>query len=279
MEEVQLTAPEGIRFVPARHSGVGVLTVAGSSGRIDAERARILGAHGALAESIRWFGGPGQNAGPWEVPLELFLDRVEALAADCDRVLVMGTSFGAEAALLTAVHSPHVDAVVAFAPSDVVWAGVTPVGRMTSHWTLGGEPLPFVPLMPDWESTQDPPAFVDLYERSIAAAPEAAEAAAIAVETIPEVVLVVGGDDRVWPSAAHASRIRDRRQRHGRSTLVVADDSAGHRALLPGEPEATGGVRMARGGTVAADRRLGAAAWQRIEALIAGLTPAGDRPS
>ena len=37
------------------------------------------------------------------MPLETFLEQVDALARECDRVLVLGTSFGAEAALLTAL--------------------------------------------------------------------------------------------------------------------------------------------------------------------------------
>jgi hypothetical protein len=40
-----------------------------------------------------------------------------------------------------------VDAVVVFAPSDVVWVGVTSDGRQTSHWTLDRLPLPFVALL------------------------------------------------------------------------------------------------------------------------------------
>lgn len=50
----------------------------------------------------------------------------------------VGTWFGAEAALVTASHTAGIDGVVAFAPSDVVWAGVDPAGRQTSRWTLAG---------------------------------------------------------------------------------------------------------------------------------------------
>ena len=116
--ETVLTDMEGVRCLPEEHRGVGALVLAGSSGRVDTDRARVLGAHGVLAESIRWFGGDGQHDGPWEIPVELFLDRVAMLRKVCERVIVLGTSFGAEAALVTGVLSDHVDAVVAFAPSD-----------------------------------------------------------------------------------------------------------------------------------------------------------------
>lgn len=268
VHEVILKAPEGVQYRPDAPSGVGVLTVAGSSGRVDADRARLFAAHGALAESLRWFGGPGQNPGPWEIPLELLLTRVEVLARECDRVVVCGTSFGAEAALLVGAHTALVHAVVAFAPSDVVWAGVTPEGRVTSHWTLGGEPVPFVRFLEDWEPDGDPPSFADLYRRSYLADAEMATAAAIPVERVPEVVLVAGGDDQVWPSAMQAARISERRERHGLATTVVLDDQAGHRTVLPGEPVVSAGARMARGGTEQADRRLGEAAWHHVQRLI-----------
>ncbi|MGN6612324.1 MAG: acyl-CoA thioester hydrolase/BAAT C-terminal domain-containing protein, partial [Angustibacter sp.] len=183
----------------------------GSSGRIDAARARLLAQHGALAESIRWFGGPGQSPGTFAVPLETFQARVELLTRECDRVVVVGTSFGAEAALVTAAHTPRVDAVGAFAPSDVVWAGATPQGRQESHWTLSGRPLPFVPFDETAEPAGDPPSFVPVYQQSRRAAPDAVRAAAIAVERIPTVLCVAGGDDQVWPSVAHAEAIRARR--------------------------------------------------------------------
>jgi hypothetical protein len=141
---------------------------------------------------------------------------------------------------------------------------------MTSHWTLEGEPLPYVPFLDGWEAEAEPPSFLSLYQQSFEADPHVAAAAAIAVEKIPEVLLIAGGDDRVWPSGAQAARIRARRDLHGLGTTVVADDQAGHRTVLPGEPAVAGGVTMARGGTDLADRRLGLAAWQHLERLLAG---------
>ncbi|MFC6345621.1 hypothetical protein ACFP8W_26785, partial [Nocardioides hankookensis] len=175
----------------------GALVLAGSSGRVDAARAELLAGHGVIAESIRWFGGAGQHDGPWDIALELFLDRVSALAQDCDRVLVLGTSFGAEAAMLTGALSEQVSAVVAFAPTDLVWAGVRSDGSVTSHWTLDGVPLPFVPFDDAWEPESEEPAFADLYRASRRRYAERVPAATIPVERIAELVLVAGGDDQV----------------------------------------------------------------------------------
>lgn len=268
VRKVPLSEAEGVRYVPDVHSGVGVLVLSGSSGRVESGRARLFADEGAMAESIRWFGGPGQSDGPWEVGLELFLDRVDDLRRDCDRVVVVGTSFGSEAALLTGAFSDDVCAVVAFAPSDVVWAGVTPEGRITSHWTLGGRPLAFVPFAEDWEPRDDPPAYVGLYRRSRELYADEVAAATIPVERIAEVILVAGGDDRVWPATLHAEAIRDRRAAHGLATVLVTDPEAGHRTILPGEPVVTGGMSMQRGGDDLADRRLGRAAWARIAEVV-----------
>jgi pimeloyl-ACP methyl ester carboxylesterase len=268
MRQVELSEVEGIRWLPDDPSGVGALVLAGSSGRVDSARAELLARHGVVGESIRWFGGHGQHDGPWEIPLELFFERVDRLAAECDRVLVFGTSFGAEAALLTGALHPGVDAVVAFAPSDVVWAGVRTDGSVTSHWTLGGTPLPFVPLDDTWEAESEVPAFVGCYRASRRRFADRLAEAAIPVERIRQLVLVAGADDQVWPAVDMSRAIEERRTVHGLGTVVVSDPEAGHRAVLPGEPVVRGGIRMRRGGSDMADRRLGESAWAQITTLL-----------
>lgn len=139
---------------------------------------------------------------------------------------------------------------------------------MTSHWSLQGEVLPFVPFADDWEPEVDPPAFVGLYEHSRQRFSDELTAAAIQVERIAHLVLIAGGDDQVWPSGAQAEAIRERRAEHGLSTTLVIDRHAGHRTLLPGEPVVTGGMRMRRGGTESAARRLGREAWTHLSSLF-----------
>ena len=273
MEE-QLSTPTGVWVRPENPCGTGVLVLAGSSGRVDADRSRLLASHGASAMSIQWFGGAGQQLGPWEVPLETFTAALDRLAAECDRLAVVGLSFGAEAALLTAAHDTRVEAAIAFAPTPVVWAGVAPDGpdgqpRQTSHWTRHGIPLPFVPFLESWEPDTTPPAFRGLYEASLAAHPVQAQAAAIPVERITgEVVLVGGEDDQVWPGADFARSIAARREAHGLATTVVTHPRAGHRTVLPGETAVVAGQAMARGGTPAADTELGALAWPHVGRVL-----------
>ncbi|MDZ5621409.1 alpha/beta fold hydrolase [Nocardioides sp. HM23] len=267
---MRFTDPEWLLAEPQAPTGTGVLLLAGSSGRVDAGRAELLARHGATVLAIRWFGGPGQQPGPYEVPLELFVDALDQLEPECERLALVGTSFGAEAALLVAALDGRVTATVAFAPSAYVWPGYG-ADRWTSHWTWQGSALPFVPLVEDWTPDSDPPAYRGWYDESLAAAgPEVVDAAAIPVERIGgRVVLVAGGDDQVWPAVDFAAAIADRRQRHLLATEVVVDPGAGHRTLLPGEAPVVGGQRMQRGGADGADRALGARAWPVIASALA----------
>ncbi|MFB7183835.1 hypothetical protein ACFCZT_00705 [Streptomyces sp. NPDC056230] len=128
---------------PVRDGGVGVLVLAGSSGRIEDERCRILAREGVTALSIRWFGGLGQPPGICEVPLETFAPAIELLrAGGARRIGVLGVSKGAEAALHLSVLLPGIDTVVAVSPTSTTWANVGP-GRdgltrpQRSSWTRG----------------------------------------------------------------------------------------------------------------------------------------------
>jgi uncharacterized protein len=151
--ERELTEPwEGVLSAPARGSEIGVLVLAGSSGRIERERVRLLAEQGMTALSIRWFGGPGQAPGICEIPLETFTAAIGFLRLHGARRLgILGGSKGAEAALLTAVHDPRVDVAVAQSPTSDVWCNIGPgpdglQRPYRSSWTWQGQALPFVPL-------------------------------------------------------------------------------------------------------------------------------------
>jgi dienelactone hydrolase len=273
--ETVLSGPSGVLVRPdAGGTGVGALVLAGSSGRVEVERARLLARHGVTAMSVRWFGDDGQPPGICEVPLETFGPALDQLAAESDRLAVVGVSKGAEAALLLAVHDPRIDLVAAFAPTHVVWANLGPgldgrVRPCRSSWTLAGAPLAFVPYDDDWPATGEPPAFRGLYDASLARFADAVAPATIAVERIGGAVIVVAGeDDQVWASADFARAIADRRAAHGRATTVLTHGDAGHRTVLPGESIAAGGVTMARGGTPEGDAALGRLAWRALRTAL-----------
>lgn len=278
MIERELTGElQGIAIGEATTNGVGLLVLAGSSGRVDVGRARLFADHGALALALRYFGGPGQSPGICEVPLETLTRAVDWLIAEgAQRIGVVGLSKGAEAALLLACHDPRVNAVVAISPSSVVWANVGPgldgqVYPYRSSWTWQGAPLPFVPYLDSWQgpSGDGPVAFRALYAESLAANPEAADRAAIPVErTRANILLVAGGDDQMWPSLDFATNLAARRQRSGLPVEIISNPDAGHRPILPGEEPLPPSPRYLYGGTPEADAALGAAAWPRLLACL-----------
>ncbi|MGC0422060.1 alpha/beta hydrolase [Embleya sp. AB8] len=273
---------EGLLVEPVGGSRAGVLVLAGSSGRVDAERCRVLARAGMTALSIRWFGGDGQAPGICEIPLERFVEAIDLLRVKVKaggRVGVLGVSKGAEAALLTAVHDPRVDAVAALSPTSVVWANVGPGadGRTypyRSSWTWKGKPVPFVAYDGGWtpvEAEGEPVSCRTLYEQSRQACAEAARAAVIPIErSAARVVLVAGGDDRMWPSLVFARELAARRASVGRPARLVTSLDAGHRPRLPGEGPAGHSDRFHYGGTAEADAALGAAAWPYIVAALTG---------
>lgn len=272
---------QGALLIPARPNGVGVVVLAGSSGRVDVSRAAMFADQGCIALALRWFGGIGQVPGICEVPLETFTAAIARLAQQgCTRIVLVGTSKGAEAALLTAIRDSRVDGVIAVSPSSVVWGNIGP-GRdgeqwpQRSSWTWDGEALPFIASDPYWKR-----AFRDgvvcyrgLYEGSLRRFESEVEAATIPVETArARIILAAGGDDALWPSELFARSIAARLAAAGKPVSLLFHPEAGHRVLLPGETTPRS-AQHAHGGIDAADMALGRATWDAIVAFIGTLLP------
>lgn len=241
-----------------------LLVLSGSSGRVQEDRCRALAAQGLGALSVRWFGGMDGPEQLREVPVESFLPHLDRLAdLGAPELGVVGTSFGAIAALLLGVADARLDTVVALAPSHLVWAApiLTAEGRpvASSSFSWRGDPLHFMPTVD--QTTWTGPEFTSLrqvYEASMRRFAGAEASAAIAVEEITaRVILGAGGADAVWPSAAFAEQIRERRAAAGLDTTVLIEPEAGHRVVLPGEPPAQPTADYGYGGSEDADRRLG----------------------
>jgi dienelactone hydrolase len=264
---------QGALVRPDTPNGLGVMVVTGSSGRVDVERAQRFADLGATGLALRWWGGEGQTPGVNLVPLEIFAHGVDRLQAEgCDRIAILGTSFGAEAALLVAVREPRVDFVIAISPTTVVWQNYGS-GQDGSDWpprssfTWAGEPLPFIV----WDPRASPPfgtrnpVYRPMYERSLRTFADDVPAASIPVEKIrAEIILVAGQSDALWPSDTAARQIVARLEQHGRTATLVEHPDAGHSPVFPGETPLPAPAERAWGGTPSADRELGAAAWEVI---------------
>jgi dienelactone hydrolase len=270
---------QGVLLNPESPTGLGVLVLGGSSGRVDVERAALFARRGAVALAQKWFGGEGQPPAICEIALETFGRGVAELAdRGCDRIALVGTSRGAEGALLAASLGVGVDidAVVAFSPSSLAWPCIyrSAAGDrwiQSPSWTHQGEAVAFLPFdEAAYEATpKSPPvSWRALHEASLAGGADAT-AARIPIERFDgEIVLVAGEDDRLWPSARFARELASGVATAGRSSRLISHSAAGHRVLLPGETTPRSELNL-HGGTDAADSALGRQAWAVICAALA----------
>lgn len=268
-------------FSPARPSGAAVVVVGGSGGSpaIVEGFAKALAEAGHAALAVSYFGLPGLPQELVEIPLESFRDAARWLAArpevDAERVVMLGGSRGAEAALLAGAVFEELRGVIAAAPAHVVFQGLgSRRGRPRSAWTIGGVPLPFVPfrtplkaLFKLWRG--DDSALRDIHASSLRARHKVADAL-IPVERIRgPVLLISGGDDRLWPAGemAEAARMRLSAADFRFAVRHVHYPDAGHIVCSPWPvPDivSVGQRTMRHGGTADGNRSAQAEAWQAV---------------
>jgi hypothetical protein len=154
-EEVQ-----GALLVPDGLNEWGIVVLSGSSGRVDIQRGSLFASLGITSLALRWFGGEGQTPGICEVPLETFVRAIDELRQrGCKHIAFVGTSKGAEAALLVAARDDRGEAVIAISPTSVVWGNTGPgsdgvAWPERSSWTWKNQPLAFVPaILPGLRNT------------------------------------------------------------------------------------------------------------------------------
>ncbi len=228
---------------PGPHPGV--LVWGGSEGGLQSEnRAALLAAHGFAALALAYFAYAGLPPALANIPLEYVGTALEVMAAQPEvragRLGVVGESRGSELALLAGTLFPRIGAVVAHAPSAVLWPGVgAGVAADTPAWTYQGQPLPFVP----YRST---PVARATIAAGVAAGRGQAETpsflaslgdtAAVARATIPveriagPLLLIAGEADQLWPSGTFAGLIGGRLQQQGHPypDAILRYPDAGH---------------------------------------------------
>lgn len=223
---VEVRKPDvvGRFFVPrGSRRRAAVIVLSGSEGGVTSSQitAGLLASHGYPALALAYFRDEGLNDQLIEIPVETVKRGIEWMQrrpeVDGTRIGCIGGSKGAELALVAASEFPEIRAVVAYAPSFVVWPGIRKDGRTGSEssWTLRGVPLPFVPHVAPPEFTSQfrnrpPYRLRPLYENSLRDEMAVAKAA-IPVERINgPVLLISGGDDQMIPSHDMAKRIMQR---------------------------------------------------------------------
>ena len=226
---------------------------------------------------------PSLPASFTDIPLERLEEARSWLAAqqevDASRIGVMGTSKGAEFALLAASRMPWIRSVVAIVPSDVVWEGwgdgIAPGTRSSFAWK--GQPLPFVPyegFAKEFQgfATNSPVLIRRPHDQGRAAHPGRVAAARIPVADIAAPLLVAGGhDDQIWASGSMAEAIAATRRAAGLDTVALVYPDAGHYLGGTGYGPTThyNDGPMKSGGQPAATARAQAEVFQQTQAFLA----------
>jgi dienelactone hydrolase len=279
-------AEPGVQGVFARPAGDGpfpaIVAFAGSGGGLggSAGWAALFASRGFATLAISYFGAPGLPPDLVNVEVEVVERAIEWLyrRRDIKRgVGVMGYSRGSELAMLAGVLFDQVDAVVACAPSGVVWNGLDQYGPVYSPaWTFRGEPVPYALVnKPTRQIDLDEPfSLVPLFDEALEDK-AMIRAAEIPVERMRgPVLLLSGGADLMWPSTRMAQIAEQRAERYNRARCVehLSYADAGHVGFLPpGTPVITSvrrhpltGGFYAFGGTRAANARARADSWPRV---------------
>jgi hypothetical protein len=284
---IETAQVSGLLFLPkASAPQPVVLVIGGSEGGLQGsgKLARGLADAGFAALAVAYFGHPGLPEQLLEIPLERFDDALAWLRDDPrvlgSRVAVLGGSKGAEAALLVAAAHPEIAAVIAGAPSHVVWQAIDQANwALRSSWTRGGVPLAFVPY--DAEGPIWP--LLQMYSRSLAASAAIAEAR-IPVESIRVPVLLVSGeDDQLWPSFAMGESVAQALAAAGNAQVSHLHYAAAGHAVL-GMPfdaaKVDRGAIAQLGGTLEGNLAARSDAWPRVVALLKdALNAPGARPA
>ena len=290
VERVHEGGLRGMLFLPARPHAGGVVVLGGSEGgSSQAEQvAALMASRGIPALALAYFGVEGVPRHLVEVPVEYVEGAIAWMRARAEvpgaRIGIVGSSRGVELALLAASGRERVGAVAAFAGSAIAWPGVGPGTSPRCAWTRDGTGVPYaVPagVDPPARAAGDPVVLRDGFLEACRDAATVARAA-IPVERIAgPLLLVSGGDDRLWPSDRFAALALRRRADGGcaSSDRHLRYAGAGHTVArppgLPAAPTAIvhpfDGTHCALGGTRAANARASAHAWPHALALMRSL--------
>jgi dienelactone hydrolase len=255
------TAFVGTLCTPEEPGPRPVVVVLGGSGGGDGLRgiaARFAG-RGYVAVSVAYFGLAGLPATLDQIPVETVGNALESVAkrpdVDAARIGVFGDSKGGELALLAAATYPQVHAVVGVVPSPFAWQGA----GFGSSWTLGGKPVPYIPVERRRGSA---------YAESMRAHRGQIGGAMFALEKVHgPMLLLAGDDDAVWdsPAQCEVALAYLRAHPHPYADEYVHYPAAGH-AFLFATPDRPLQARF--GGTARGNVDAGRQAWSKIDDFL-----------
>lgn len=201
-------------------------------------------------------------------------DRLATMpGVDTTRFGLFGASKGAEFALIAASRYDWITAVVAYAPSDVVWEGwgleTLEAEGTRSSFSFNGEALPFMPYKGFVEGLLAGPGKADLraiHANGRADHPQKEAEARIPVEAFAGALLLIAGEqDAQWDAARATHAIVAAREAAGLTTTALIYPEAGHDLVGDGGPRDA----SRSGGTPQANAAARQDAWPRVVDFMA----------
>ena len=269
----------GELYVPAHTKPLpAIILMGGSEGGVDTISGMAAGfaRQGYATLALAYWAEEGLPKTLELVPLEYFDRAVDWLKSRPEvnprAIGAIGWSRGSEAVMLLGSRNRDVRAVVAVAPSGIVWQGLSysnVPGK--AAWTAGGQPLPY--LTPVAQAYRPNALLRSVFTAALPQA-DARPETEIPVEKIHGPVLLISGkDDHLWPSTQMADRVmaRLKRLKFRHDFAHLAYDGAGH-AVFVGAPDSVmarglGAPNVMLGGSPDANAKAWADDWPKVVAF------------
>ena len=259
-----------------------VLVVAGSDGGLSsaAWRAALFASYGIPSMALAYFNYQDLPQDLIEIPLEYVSSAVEYLKEekDIENLAMLGFSKGSELTLAycSIFENNRIDAIVAMSPSGYVWQGINQNVDVKSSWSLGGEPLDFIPWKYNEQvismlRSREPKRFRTLYEFSLESEEnkEMIIRSALALEKSNAPILIVTGtDDGSWPADKMMKSFVDRvaKKENPNEVRIVNFPDAGHLIFFDYLPITDSQIRGGQnfGGTLSGNMDARRKAWPLV---------------
>jgi len=269
--------------------GPPVIVLGGSEGGYPAGVAALLARRGFSALALAYLGVPSLNRARSRIPIEYLLNAIEWLRARPEvlpsKVGLVGSSRGGELALLAALASADVGAVVVISGTAIRLQADTASGWLTPRaaWTMGGKPIECLALRQTMHVFADvaaamsdgrrPIEMATHWRRRLSRASRMVERATIPTDRIQcPLQFHIGADDRLVPSNDLCSQVRS--APGIRAPEIHIYPEAGHiirPGFLPFESTETlprVPVPLALGGTPLGAAMAGDLAWRRMRSFL-----------
>jgi dienelactone hydrolase len=286
--QVQEDGVIGTYFAPnsAQPTHPALIYVGGIEGGISPYIAATLSHYGLTTLALGYIGNssypvPGLPQNLVDIPIETVGNAAHWLArqpgVDSNQLYVFGYSRGSELTQLAALADPGAfRKIILYSPSSTAWFGTPqgwPFAMPAGAWTWNGAEIPYAQgiFWPIDFAAGAPYSYFDGFSRALDAMPFGAPAHLPDSRITASMLLVSGGQDKVWPSSRMAETIKSERDAAGMTGMTrhIHFSGAGHYLNLPFIPDRISsmmGIQL--GGSAAPNAQASEQAWAEVLSFL-----------